>query len=392
MFKIRLDHVGRFLVGLIITMGALAVPAVPASAQAIADGMQLSTPYAGVAVEPGETASFPLTIDAPQGTRVGLSIEDVPEGWSASVRGGGFVVDEVIVDEANMPSLKLEVQIPADATEGMYRMVAVADSEIGRSSLELGLRVAEAVGGSVMLGSDFPVLRGPSDATFTFDLTLENQTPDDIQFSLDSRGPEGWTIDVKPSGEARATTLTVAGGGSSKISVDAKPPVDTAAGSYPLTIGAISPGVTVSTDLTVEVTGSYSAQLSTPDQRLNADVQAGQATDVPLVLVNTGSAPLNDVQLSATPPSGWDVAFDPTSLATVAPGEAAQLTAIITPSKDAVAGDYVVTLRASVPEAKANVELRTTVKTSGLWGAVGLGLIVLALVGLGVVFQRFGRR
>ncbi|MDH5616150.1 MAG: NEW3 domain-containing protein [Acidimicrobiia bacterium] len=389
MFTKLVGGAGSILFLLATTLGVLTMPA---GAQAAISGVWLSTPYAGVAVEPGETASFPLAIEAPQGTRVGLSIGEAPEGWSVSVRGGGFVVDEVIVDQENMPSLKLEAKVPAEEPQGAYRIVVVADADAGRSSLELDLRVAEAVGGSVTLASDFPVLKGPSDATFTFDLNLDNQTPEEIQFSLDSRGPEGWTIEVKPSGEARATTLTVAGGGSSRVSVDARPPADTPAGTYPLTVEAIGSGVTASADLTVEVTGSYSASLSTPDQRLNADVQAGRATEVPLVLVNTGSAPLNNVQLSATSPSGWDVAFDSTSLATVAAGDTVQLTAIITPSNDAVAGDYVVTLRSSVPEVKANVELRATVKTSGLWGAVGLGLIVAAIIGLGVVFQRFGRR
>lgn len=364
----------------------------PVAAQADTLQIQLSTPYAGVAIEPGETASFPLTIEAPQGTRVGLSVDEAPDGWAVSVRGGGFVVDEVIVNETDMPSLKLEAKVPAAAASADYRIIVVADSGAGSSSLEVDLRVAEAVGGSITLGSDFPVLRGPSDATFTFNLDLENQTPEEIQFALDAQGPEGWTLDVKPSGEARATTLTVAGGATGRINVDAKPPSDTPAGVYPVTIEAIGSGATASTDLTVEITGSYSATLSTPDQRLNADVQAGQAAEVPLVLVNTGSAPLIDVKLTASAPSGWDVTFDPAGLATVGPGETAQLDAVITPSRDAVAGDYIVTLRSSVPELKSSVELRTTVRTSGVWGAVGLGVIVAALAGLGVVFQRFGRR
>jgi uncharacterized membrane protein len=379
----------------LVTLGVaavLALPAVPAGAQQATTGVTLSTPYAGVAVEPGETASFPLSISAPDGDRVTFTITEAPDGWPVSIRGGGFVVDQVIVDPANMPNLKLEAAVPADAAAGDYKIVAEASSSAGTSTLQLGLRVAEAVGGSITMATDFPALRGASDAKFSFDLTLDNQTPKDAEFSLGADGPSGWTIDVKPSGESQAATLTVAAGDSSRVTVDVTPRSDAPAGSYPITVNATSATATVSTDLTVEITGSYSATLTTPDQRLNADVTAGSSTEVPLVLVNNGTAPLENVTLSPTAPSGWDVTFNPPGLATVAPGDTAQITALITPAQDAVTGDYVVSIQAATPEVQANVDLRTTVKTSEVWGIVSLGLIVAVLAGLGIVFQRFGRR
>ncbi len=242
------------------------------------------------------------------------------------------------------------------------------------------------------LSTNFPVLKGASDAKFSFDLTLDNQTPKDAEFSLGAEGPAGWTIDVKPTGESQAATLNVAAGQSGQMKVDVTPRSDAPAGDYPITISAVSSASTVTADLTVEITGSYSAALSTPDQRLNADVVAGTDTEVPLVLVNTGTAPLENVQLTANAPSGWDVSFDPAGLALVAPGDTAQVTAIITPARDAVTGDYIVTIQSSSPEVQASLDLRTTVKTSMLWGTVSLGLIVVVIAGLGVVFQRFGRR
>ena len=373
-----------------MTVGTLAAPVV--AQENSSGGLRLATPYAGVAVEPGGTASFPLVFAAADGTRVGISVEEVPEGWPVRIRGGGFEVDEVILDEAKMPTVTIEVDVPDDAAEGSYSVKAVADSAAGRATLDLDIRVAAVAGGGVTLDSDFPVLRGPTDATFTFSLNLENQTPEDIEFALAAQAPQGWTVNVKPAGESQAATMTVAGGGSGSVNVEADPPADATAGAYPLTVAATGNGVTASIDLAVEITGSYSAVLSTPDQRLNADVRAGGTTDVSLVLVNTGSAPLQDVQLSATAPSGWEVTFDPATLAAVAPGETAPLTAVITPSREAVAGDYIVTFHSSVPEVRASVDLRTTVRTSEFWGVVGVGIIVIALSGLGLVFRRFGRR
>lgn len=370
----------------------LSLPVLPAAAQEATTGVTLSTPYAGVAVEPGETASFPLTIAAPDGERVTFAITDAPDGWPVSIRGGGFVVDQVIVNSADMPHLTLEADVPDDAAAGDYTITAQADSASGRSTLQLELQVSEAVGGTMTLSTDFPVLRGSSDASFSFDLTLDNQTPKDAEFSLGADGPAGWTVSVKPSGESQAATLTVAAGESGRMTVDVTPRSDAAAGTYPITVNAAGANSTVSTDLSVEITGSYSAVLSTPDQRLNADVNAGIATEVPLVLTNTGTAPLENLQLSATAPTGWDVTFDPTGLAVVAPGETVQVNAIITPSQDAVTGDYIVTIRSSTDTTQTSMDLRTTVRTSAVWGGVSIGLVVVVVAGLGVVFQRFGRR
>jgi len=382
----------RAAVLLLGVVALLALPVLPAVAQDATTGVTLSTPYAGVAVTPGETASFPLTVAAPDGERVSFAVTDAPDGWPVNIRGGGFIVDQVIVNSADMPHLTLEADVPTDAAAGDYKITAQADSPSGKSTLQLELQVSEAVGGTMTLSTDFPVLRGSSDASFSFDLTLDNQTPKDAEFSLGADGPAGWTIDVKPSGESQAATLTVAAGASGRMTVAVTPRSDAAAGTYPITVNATGADTTVSAALSVEITGSYSATLSTPDQRLNADVHAGAATEVPMVLVNTGTAPLENVQLNATAPSGWDVSFDPAGIAAVAPGETAQVNAIITPSQDAVTGDYIVTIRSSTDAAQASMDLRTTVKTSVLWGGVSLGLIVVVIAGLGVVFQRFGRR
>jgi uncharacterized membrane protein len=140
------------------------------------------------------------------------------------------------------------------------------------------------------------------------------------------------------------------------------------------------------------VTGTFDIGIVLPDERLNVDVQAGAATEVPLLVVNEGSAPLAGVSIGATPPSGWEVSFNPSSVDVIEPGASAEVTAVITPSSEAIVGDYRITMRANVPEAEDSVEVRATVETSALWGAVGIVIIVGALAALAMVFRRFGRR
>jgi uncharacterized membrane protein len=64
----------------------------------------------------------------------------------------------------------------------------------------------------------------------------------------------------------------------------------------------------------------------------------------------------------------------------------------VTPSERAVAGDYMVTLRAAGGPVSEDVQFRTTVRTSTLWGVAGLGAIAAAVLVLGVAVMRYGRR
>jgi len=64
----------------------------------------------------------------------------------------------------------------------------------------------------------------------------------------------------------------------------------------------------------------------------------------------------------------------------------------VTPSADAITGDYVTTMTATAPLATATADIRVTVQTSTFWGVLGIGLIAIVLLGLWLVFRRFGRR
>jgi uncharacterized membrane protein len=157
-------------------------------------------------------------------------------------------------------------------------------------------------------------------------------------------------------------------------------------------VGVSGGGREAAAELQVEITGNFAMTLRTPDERLNVDVVADRTTDIQLVVINDGTAPLVGVELAATPPTDWNVNFTPKVIQQIAPGRSAPAVASITPAGNAVAGDYVVTIDARIPETTTSMELRTTVKTSGFWGFVGILLIVAALVGLSWVFRRYGRR
>ena len=379
----------RVLATLAAAAAVLAGLCLPSVAQV---GIRLTTPYPAVAVEPGESATFDLKVTAPDRERVDLAVTQKPKGWDTTLRGGGFVIDGVFTDPDQSPQAQLEVDVPTEAGGGTYRVVVAANSGAGSDLLELDLRVAKAATGSVELASQFPTLQGPSDATFTFDLEVGNNTPQETTFSLEALGPEGWQVNARRAGEEQASTLIVAGGQTGSVTVTADPPDDVVAEVYPIDVRVSGGGREATTQLQVEITGNFAMTLRTPDERLNVDVVADRTTEMGLLVVNDGTAPLVGVELTATPPTDWTVDFTPKVIPEIAPGQSAQAVASITPAGSAVAGDYVVTVEARIPETTSQLELRTTVKTSGFWGFVGLLLIVGAIVGLAWVFRRYGRR
>ena len=382
----------RVASALIAASYILTAVAAPVSA---ADGLEITTPYPSVAVAPGSKVSFDLTIAFTQTADIALSVAGVPTGWTASILGGGNVVDGVAVSPDVDGTVRLDVEVPADATATTGSIRVTGSGGGATDTLTVTVRVDAEAAGDISLTTSTPALTGASDASFSFELQFTNDTAQDVTLSVAATGPDaGWAVTATLTGETQAASTVVEAGSNQNVTVAASAPSDVAADSYPITVTATAGDRTVTADLLIEVTGSYSMTLSTPNDVLSAGGSAGAPTTQSFDITNTGTAPLTEVALTATPPTGWEVTFDPATLAALAPNETGTITAAITPSAEAVAGDYVVSFSAKGAEGGADdtAQIRFTVETSPLWALVGLGIIVLILGGLFYVFRTYGRR
>jgi uncharacterized membrane protein len=375
---------------LTIAAGSLVLLAVPTATSA-AGSVQLSTPYPAVAVPPGQKVSFKISVRTDVSDRVNLQVAEAPEGWITSLRGEGFVVDSVQTSGNTPVELTLDVTVPEDAAAGAGRVVIAANASPARDTLPLDIRVEEGAAGQVTMTSDFPTIDGAAGANFSFSVRLTNDTAEDQTFALSATGPAGWDVQARPSGQSQAASANVTAGGNTTINVTATAPEGTEAGEYPIVVQAVGANSTTESDLTARVTGSFDLNVSTPSGVLNASGNAGSTIDQTISVENTGTGALENVALAGTAPSGWTVTFDPPAL-NIAAGDTATSVAHIVPSSDAIAGDYIVKMRASNDQANGEADIRVTVETSLLWGIVGVALIILVIVGLGYVFRRYGRR
>jgi uncharacterized membrane protein len=376
-----------------VLLGVVGIIAgVTAPVATAAGGLSITTPFPAVVAEPGSTASFSLSIDVPSARRVDLRTTGAPSDWTARFRGGSLTIDGAYVDPKSPPSVTLDVEIPDTATPGTTTINVVGSGGGLSDTLPITIRVANAAAGDVTMTSDFPELQGASSATFTFNLSLKNQTAAETTYTINSTGPDGWTVSAKPSGQSQATTITVAAGATGTISVTATPPSTVDAGTYPIKVTVAGGGKTAESDLSVVITGTYALSVSTPDQVLSTTANAGSEKDFQITVDNTGSADITKVNLTASSPTGWDVTFDPATIDTLAAGDTQTVTAKITPSGDALAGDYKMTMTAKGDQATGDVSIRVTVETPQFWWIVGVVLIVATFAGLYWVFRTYGRR
>lgn len=361
-----------------------------------AGGLELSTRYPGISATAGENITFPLEIKNKSNIDqvINLDISSKPENWTSSLKGIGREIQQVYVAAQDYSTADLKIRIPEDTKPGNYLFTLTAISKSGlKDNLKLIIKIANTRKGDDELVAKYSELKGPSDATFNFKLDLTNNGTTEQIYSLGALIKDGWQVSFKPSYEnQQVASIGVKPGETKGLDVKVQPPVNIKAGEYTIPVYAVSPAGKVSEELKIIISGTYDLELTTPSGRLNAEIVAGKEQKVNLEVNNNGSATLNNINFSSREPNNWSVTFDPKTIDTLKPGESRQVTATITADGNAIAGDYLVSVSASTQETRDTAELRVTVKTSTLWGIVGVFIILLVIFAVYKVFQTYGRR
>ncbi len=356
-------------------------------------GLILFTSYPAQEAAIGENVTFGLTLRSGAVPQVAqLEVQDLPEGWTATFRGGGRVVESAYVEPENDTKVDFRVEPPANVEAGTYNFAVVAHGESGQVILPIELVIKEKLPPNLNFEVELPTLRGAPDTTFRYNVTLKNEGDQDLATNLVADAPPGFLVDFKLSGQD-VTNIPIAANESKRLSVEVSTFPDIPAGSYPITIMAQGGEAQTETSLMAEVTGQPDMSVSGPDGRLSTQAYLGETTPLKLIVQNTGTAAVRNVELSANQPAGWQVEFEPKQIAELPAGKQVEVTANIKPADQAIAGDYVVTVHARPEDGPAkSADFRITVLTSTLWGIVGVGLIAVAVVVVGLAVMRFGRR
>lgn len=358
-------------------------------------GLWLTTDFPALTQSIGEEIAFDIRMEnrnlPPQ--QIGLGIKGLPEGWNWSFKGAGTSVTAATVRPDQATDLKLELFPPKDAKAGTYAFTVTGDSGQQKYEVPVSLTLSAAAQAKATLEPKLPALRGTPKSNFEFELTAKNDSRDDQVFNLLAQVPPGFEAVFKEQyGGNELTSIPVKAGQSTSVKLAITMPERIAAGQYPVKAAVASPAANANVDLLLDITGRPDLNLTAKEGRLSGDAIAGRERSFTYVVQNTGTSPMEAVSLSASPPTGWKVSFSPEKIDSLKPGDMIDVAVNMTPASNAIAGDYMVNIRANGENVSDTSDFRVTVKTSTVWGAAGLGIIAASLAAFGVAVNRYGRR
>lgn len=359
-------------------------------------GVFMLTDYPSQTVRAGEvtTIRLKLTNAGLPPEPLALSLSGAPDGWKIDILGGGQPVASAMPGVNQDVSLQLRVDVPKDAKPGSQRIVVTAKGPITQSvELPITLTVGTETPAKLSIKSRLPSLRGTPRSSFEYTVTVGNDSGKDLTVALSAQGPANFqTTFTEGFGSNEISSIPIEAGQTKDIKVKVAPPRDVKAGDYPVLVKVASEGASAELRVTLQISGQGRLALSTKDGRLSGEAEVGKTSTYTLVLSNDGTAAIEEVEMSGTVPTNWKVEFNPKTIASIAPNEKKEVQVMVTPADKAIAGDYVASFRANGRGESASADFRITVTTSTMWGAVGIGIIAIALLVLLGAVARFGRR
>ena len=248
------------------------------------------------------------------------------------------------------------------------------------------------------LKCDVPSYADNSGSTFSYDVTLEYTGNNRISVSLTNTQIPGWTTNIMYFGK-QINSIDIGpaqyGSASSTINISLSPVTGKIPdpGEYQITLKATSGSFNPSIDLKATVKAKYSYIMTTESGRLSMSAEAGKENHYTLVLTNTSSEPLQNLNFNATKPENWIVTFKPETIASLGINQTQQVDVVVTPPLGkTIAGDYMITMRSNNDKVNSSMDVRVTALTPSIWGWVGIIIVVVVIAGIVVLFMKLGRR
>ena len=380
-------------VALMLAGGAIAQATVAPNPEI--KGLFLTTTYPTLTLKSGEEAKLPVTLanyNLPP-LRSDMTVKTAPSGWTVALRGSNRVVGAAFINPNEQVSFDLDVTVPEATKPGTYDIAIAATGNGSDLNLPITINVVAPSAAQLKLEPKLPILRGTARSNFDFQVKVTNDSADNTTLNLAAAAPDGFQVTFKEGyGTQELTSVPIKAGEAKDFTASIKPPQNIAAGRYPVRLGFSTDKANAETDVALDITGQASVSISGPDGRLSGEAYAGKERSFDLVVRNTGSADAREVKLSGSGPSGWKIVMEPKEIATLPPDQEVKVTALVTPSDKAIAGDYMTTFTASSAGTTGDARFRITVMTSTVWGIAGLGVIAAALLVMFGAVRRFGRR
>ena len=211
----------------------------PPTANHDVKGLYLLSDYPAVTVQPGTTSTVNLKLRnyalAPE--RLSLSVAGVPQGWTATLLGGGQPIAAAMPATDDSVSLDLRLDVPKDAEIGTHTLTVSADGGTSHVTLPVAVTLAKELPAKLSLQPQLPELRGSARSSFEYTMTIKNDSGKKLLVSLAADAPRNFdTSFTEAYGTQQLTAIPVEAGKTKDVKLKVRPPDTVDAGHYPVTV------------------------------------------------------------------------------------------------------------------------------------------------------------
>lgn len=357
----------------------------------------LSCRFPGKSGAPGGTFSFQVRVTNPADLeqRYSLSINAIPVGWIASIESTtGESVTTVTLGGGESVDLVVDVSTPPSASDGKYNLILAANSSSMSEELQLLLTLQRAAA-DIELAATPPYIDVYAGSQARFKLTASNMGGYDELLNLTAEPvSQDFRVWFEDAAKQQITKLYVEVGQSKDFYVVVAVPSGADLGTQSFAVSVASDTVRESVNLSLNVLGLY--QVTVTNTNFYTSLNVGGQGTFTLTVRNDGTEDVTNVQAavsSATVPDGFTVTLEPASVYSLPPGGEAAFLITVQTQATVNAGNYYIDFTVWSGQTQAqSYTLRVEVIQQTSWMIYGGILIVAAVVGLFLIYRRFGRR
>ncbi len=402
-------RIGKSVVSLILlSMLFVFLSISPAGASSDWSSVAVINTITGKTAYPGDTVEFSLTLESGyERTEDGwcsLQVYDFPEGWDVGFYKDGSRITNLYFAAGNTEKIPvtLRIKTPDDAQEGDYAVYVRFRPDEGRSIYrEFVVSIDRKTEPNIEFFSDTPGLEISSSGDVRFHATLKNKYEHRITADLETENvPAGWTVEFfyESDGSYRLKKLSVGPGESGDFYLKVRPALNETNGVYTFTARAVPENGDrgIPLNFTVIVNNELEDEniLSVSGSVNRMELNPGESKTISVTVRNTGDKTLQNINLRIQSPSGLTTdlnSFGNTK--ELRPGESWTAAVDVTARADAGSGTKEILIRAVSDETQSQDErIEVTIEKSEKSGLIGIGLIIAAVLFMGLIFLKFGRR
>jgi uncharacterized membrane protein len=341
----------------------------------------------------GDTVTFPLTIYNNNGVdeTYTLTAQGGSSDWSSSFQYAGRNINQVYVAAGSSQQVNLLVATSYDSPLGSQTVTAsTGDASLGLSVDITSINQSADV--SVPITSEIESLG----SSVYYQFSIDNLQDQQNAYPISVTGlPANWYYEYLTSQSSTSSLAEIAVPAltTSNFVLRILPPNSATVGDYNFTaVVQTSDGVNETIPLTLTLSGGSSMSVS--ENQLAYSSSPGQTFTFPIYVTNSGDGgALTNVYPDITAPSGWVVSSSPNSTNSIAAGSTQTFEITVQSPGDIVASDYDVDVNVMSDQSSSGAtDFRITIATSSIIPYVGGGIILVVIVGLALVYRKYGRR